>query len=402
MPTANEELLDATLRHQISLRRYSAGLIKRISALLERADADLTIKLRARLAEFEGKPIDFTSARWKELLDEMKSLRAATMVQYRDLARGELAALPAIEASKELAILTASIPIEYAWATVAPDQLRAISSSRPFQGKLLKDWFGDLERADQQRLTAAIQLGMAQGEPVDDIVRRVVGTKAAGYSDGVLAISRRDASSIVRTAVNHVSNTAREYVWDANEDVIQCKVWSSTLDGRTSASCRARDGHGIRVGNNPLPEGMKPVTPAGARPPGHINCRSTLIAYLRGIGLLGNRPYVTDTRTRDKREIDFRKEAKKSGSTVPEVRRAWAEQNIGRVPATTTYQDFLKRQPASFQDKVLGPTRGKLFRSGGLNVDQFVDRAGNEMTLAQLAASKPEAFIKAGLSPTAP
>lgn len=399
MPTANEELRDAALRHQIGLRRYSAGLIKRIAALLERADAELTVKLRQRLAEFEGKPIDFTGERWKALMKDIRESRALAMSQYRELSRDELTALAAVEATKEATILAASLPIEYAWAKVPADQLRAIVSSRPFQGKLLRDWFGDLERADQARLSQAIQLGMAEGEPIDDIVRRVIGTRANKYADGILAVSRRDATAIVRTAVNHVSNTARNYVWDANEDIIQCRIWSATLDGRTSAICRSRDGHGAPVGGNELPPGILPLVPANARPPAHINCRSTMVAYIDGVGLLGNRPFVRDTRTRDQREVDFRKLAKKNGMTVAEVRRAWAEKNIGRVPATTTYQDFLKRQPAGFQDEVLGKTKGRLFRSGGLTVDQFVDRAGNELTLAQLAATKPEAFIKAGLDP---
>ena len=33
----------------------------------------------------------------------------------------------------------------------------------------------------------------------------------------------------------------------------------------------------------------------------------------------------------------------------------------GTVPAKTTYTQFLKRQSASFQNDILGPTRGKLF-----------------------------------------
>lgn len=401
MPTANEELRDATLRHQIGLRRYSAGLVKRISELLERADAELTLKLRDRLSKFEGKPADFTSERWKALLADVKEARAVALSQYRELTRGEVTSLAPVEAAKEISILTAAMPVEYAWAQVPSDQLRAIVSSRPFQGKLLKDWFSELERGDQNRLQAALQMGVAQGETTDDIVRRIVGTRANQYADGILAITRRDASAIARTAVNHVSNTARNYVWDANEDIIQCRIWSATLDGRTSAICRARDGHGSPTGDNDLPPGVPPLVPKDARPPAHINCRSTMVAYVNGVGLVGNRPYVRDTRTRENREVDFRKLAKQKGMSVSEVRRAWAEANVGRVPAATTYQDFLSRQPASFQDEVLGPTRGRLFRSGGISVDQFVDRRGTELTLAQLADTKPEAFIKAGLDPGA-
>ena len=42
MPTFNEEYRDAALRHQIDLRRYSAGVTKRVARLLEEADRDLT------------------------------------------------------------------------------------------------------------------------------------------------------------------------------------------------------------------------------------------------------------------------------------------------------------------------------------------------------------------------
>ena len=399
MPTANEEYRDAALRHQIGLRRYSSGLTKRVAQLLEQADMDLTEKLRLRLARFEGRPLDFTGERWKAMLADIREARAVALAQYKELVRSELGTLSAMEGAREVSLLQASIPIEITFAAVAADQLRAIATSRPFQGRFLRDWFKTLEQVDQQRLTQALQLGMVNGEPTEDIVRRVVGTRKNQYTDGILSMTRRDAQAIVRTAVNHVSNTARSYVWDANSDIITARIWVSTLDGRTSAICRARDGHGTAVGDNPLPEGVQPLKPADAKPPAHINCRSVMVAYIDGVGLLGNRPTVTDTRTRAKREVDFRRIARETGKPIQQVRADWAGRNVGRVPSSTNYQDFLTRQPAAFQDEVLGKTKGKLFRDGGLKVDQFVDRNGNELSLAQLADTKPEAFVRAGLDP---
>ena len=399
MPTANEEYRDAALRHQIGLRRYTAGLNKRIATLLEKADAELTQKLKDRLAKFDGRDLDYTGERWKALLADMRDARAAALAEFRTTVREELGQLAPMEASREVSVLQSAIPIEITFATVAADQLRAIVSARPFQGRLLNDWFKTLEQVDQQRLVQAVQLGMTQGEPIDDIVRRVVGTRKNNYADGILSMTRRDAQAIVRTAVNHVSNTARSYVWDANSDVITARIWVSTLDGRTSAVCRARDGQGAPVGGKPLPEGVEPLSPPDAKPPAHVNCRSTMVAYIDGAGLIGNRPTVVDTRTAKAREVDFQAEAKASGRPVKEVRKDWADRNVGRVPAATTYQDFLSRQSASFQDNVLGKTKGALFRQGGLKLDQFTDRAGNELTLEQLAATRPEAFVKAGLDP---
>lgn len=71
----------------------------------------------------------------------------------------------------------------------------------------------------------------------------------------------------------------------------------------------------------------------------------------------------------------------------------------GRVPAKMTYQEWLTTQPATFQDDVLGKTRGKLFRKGGLTLDKFVNQAGDEIPLSDLARLHAEAFRAAGLDP---
>lgn len=399
MPTANEEYRDAVLRHQIGLRRYSSGLAKRVADLLARADADLVDLLNARLPRFLDREIDFTGERWAVLLQDIRAARSVAIQEYKDLSREELNKLSKMEADREINQLEAAIPIEVSFATVAADQLRAIVSSRPFQGRLLNDWFKTLEAQDGARVIQAIQVGMTEGEPIPSIVKRIVGTKANNYADGILSITRQNATAIVRTAVNHVSNTAREYVWEANEDIVIARIWHSTLDGRTSAICRARDGLGAPVGENVLPPDIGKLQPPSARPPAHINCRSVMVVLI-GNGLLGNRPFVVDTRTPGGREVDFQAEARASGRNIKDVRSDWFDENIGQVPAGTTYNEFLRRQSASFQDEVLGKTKGKLFRTGDLNVQQFIDRSGNELTLSELAATKPEVFRAANLNPS--
>lgn len=400
MTTSNEEYLDAALRHQIGLRRYSSGLVNRIALLLQRADRDLTAQLRVRLAEFSGKPIDFTGTRWKLLLADVREARKVVMGQYKSLVRSELGDLSVLEGAREISLLESVIPIEVSFATVSAASLRAIVTSRPFQGRFLRDWFSTLETNDRKRLTSALQLGMVEGEPIDTIVRRVVGTRKQNYNDGILSVARRDATTIVRTAVNHVSNTARNSMWEANADIISARIWTATLDGRTSAICRSRDGKGSPItAGGELPPGIEPLVPINATLPAHMNERSIFAAYINGVGLIGKRPTVVDTRTRRRREIDFRAISKRTGKPIQQVRQEWADRVIGRVPADTTYQQFLSRQSASFQDEVLGVTKGRLFRRGKLPLDKFVDRRGNELTLSQLADTQPEAFTLAGLDP---
>lgn len=127
------------------------------------------------------------------------------------------------------------------------------------------------------------------------------------------------------------------------------------------------------------------------------NCRSVMVAILDGEGLIGRRPSVVDVRTAARRELDFRKIARETGRPIQEVRAEWAREAVGQVPSETTYNQWLKRQKATFQDEVLGRTRGRLFRKGDLDVQQFVDRFGNELTLEQLRQTLPQAFELAGV-----
>jgi hypothetical protein len=56
----------------------------------------------------------------------------------------------------------------------------------------------------------------------------------------------------------------------------------------------------------------------------------------------------------------------------------------GPVDGRTTYQSWLKRQDAEFQNEVLGVERAELFRSGRVTLDRFVDDQGVTLTLKQL------------------
>lgn len=394
MLNSNEIYRDAVLRHQIGVRRYQSGLVKEVSKVLATADKALATDLRMKLSALEGQPLDYQGRRWKALLESIRQQRGALLDQVKEDVTGQLNLFGTMEANREVSLLASSVPIEYSFAVVAQHLVAATVVAKPFNGYLLSDWFENLKAAEQRRLISTLQTGMINGETTDEIVRKVIGTRKNSYTDGVVAMTRRDATAVIRTATNHVSNAARDLVWQENSDVITAKVWASTLDGRTSAGCRARDGRGVPMGNNKLPPELKPLHPAGITPPAHVNCRSTMVAYINGIGLIGQRPYVTDTRTRNNREVDFRRLAKEQGKTVADVRREWAEKNVGRVPNATTYNDFLRRQSASFQDEVLGKTKGKLFREGGLELQNFVDRDGNELTLRQLEKTRPEAFRK--------
>lgn len=72
---------------------------------------------------------------------------------------------------------------------------------------------------------------------------------------------------------------------------------------------------------------------------------------------------------------------------------------IGGNPDLISAQEFFERQSTAFQNEAFGVTKAKLFRKGGLKIDRFVNRAGDELNLSELAASDRNAFINAGLNP---
>jgi SPP1 gp7 family putative phage head morphogenesis protein len=305
-------------------------------------------------------------------------------------------------------VLADAIPFVIKISGVDVGTLKAAATSRPFQGKLLSEWFSTLEQVDQDRIRTAVKKGLTLGEDLNSIVKRVVGTSSKAFGDGTLAETRRNAEAITRTAINHTANSAREEIWKANEDILLGLMWNSTLDGRTSAVCRARDGqvafYNEKHGSYPA------LSPQGARPPAHINCRSGMVPIISPEEVVGQRAFVTDTRTTKEREVDFRQTAKADAGpkwkdmtpqerqdSIRRVRENWARANIGQVPSNFTYQDWLKKQPAAFQDEVLGVTKGKLFRDGGLKLDNYVDRAGSELTIDELRDRYPGAFDKAGV-----
>lgn len=361
MPTANERLADLAIGHQIYLQRYGGGVARKVISLLNRVDADLYRQLTDALERLP--PERFTVQRLDQMLVQVQQLNAAAYRTAGEELDESLLELAGYEASWQHRSISSVLPKVVAeqlpLSTVTAAQAHAAAMARPFQGKLLREALAGIEQARAIRIRDTIRMGFVEGQSIDQMVRRLRGTRALGYADGLMEVDRRGAEALVRTAVNHTANYARQALYAVNEDLVSEIQWVSTLDGRTSSVCQARDGQ------------VYPVN-SGPRPPAHWGCRSSTVPVLasawKALGLSAS-------------EID------------PGTRSAMD----GQLPATTTYQSWLKSKPAEFQDDILGPTKGKLFRDGGMTLDRFVDRSGKPFTIEDLKRRDAEAFERAGL-----
>ena len=357
----NDDILDAQVSHAIGLQRLGTGILRRILALLNRTDTDVENQIRQRLAGIEPGTVesDATIARLNELLDALRGIgdRIADEMQVRLIA--ETLGLAKYEIEYQAATIGDLAPVSLSLGKPSTEQLQAVVLKRPFQGRVLRDWARGIGTERTRRIADAIRIGMVEGENTDQIVKRVRGSRSMGFRDGVLEISRRDAEAVVRTAVTHVASGAAETFYKANADTLKGVKWVSVLDSRTTPVCQARDGKVYEVGKGP-------------RPPAHFRCRSTCTPVVKSYRELG---------------IDL--------DDLPGPARQSMD---GQEPADTTYGKWLAKQSAATQDEILGPTKGLLFRRGGLSVDRFVDRSGHAYTLDELRRREGRAFRASGLA----
>lgn len=393
MATANEDYLDAMLRHQIGLMRLSGSVRNDVFELLDSTEQDLAGQIKQRL-----KPGGITPANLKRLQRlqvVISGIRGGAWGGVSELWKKELDALAVAQPGFLSTALRTSLPLTIDFSTPSPALLRAIVTSRPFEGKTLHEWSRSVARADVARIMDQVRIGMTQGESNQAIARRVVGSRAAGGLNGVTETARRQAAKITRTAVNHISNQANREFFKENADIFKNEVYVATLDGRTTPVCRSLDGRRFPIGEGPIP-------------PLHFQCRSLRVAVIDD-EIAGER-FVKPTTERGllreftkqkgipgvSRRTDLPRGTKGTFNTFSRQR---VKELIGKVPAKVNYQEWLGRQSVQFQDDVLGVTRGRLFRQGELSLTKFVNRAGDEIPLRDLARFQRQAFIDAGLDP---
>lgn len=350
MATANERLIDASTLHAIRLERLKNGIVRRMIAQLNRVDGDLVDELQKQLERMPASSVSVE--RIDKMLKSVRDLNAEAFAAITSALDLELKELASYEVGFQQDLFNKLIPAQVSFNKVNPAQVYAAAMARPFQGVLLKEALDNVEADKAIKIRNAVRIGVIEGQTTQEIVRRIKGTRALNYADGLLDISRRNATAVVRTAVAHTADYARRSVYDVNADIIKGIEWVSTLDSRTSAICIERSG-------KVYPVDKVPAVPA------HWNCRSTTIPVLKSWRELG---------------IDI--------DEIPESTRASMD---GQVPESTTYSEWLRKQPVKIQEEVLGIERSKLFRDNNVEITRFIDD-GKYITIEELKKLDADLF----------
>lgn len=369
MATANELLLDESIRHQLQLSSYSNTVVRKVIAVLNRSDDRLFAELTVALGGMDAN--SFTVERLRALLFSIAAVSSSAYAQVGRVLEAELRDFVEYEAAYQRLALVSVLPVQVSVAAIDVGAVVAAAFSRPFQGVLLREVWPDLDATKMKKIRQAIAQGFAESKTTDQIIRELRGTKARGFSDGLINVTRRDAEAVVRTALGHFAGYTQDSFVEANQDIIKAVVWSSHIDLRVSKICLIRDG--------------KLYTPATHKPIGHAipwgsgpgrihwNCRSAQTYVLKSFKELG---------------IDIEGDSNLQGT------RASLD---GQIPKEVKLPEWVQRQSAARQDALFGPTRGKLLRSGDLKVQDLYSTKGQYLDLNQLRERDAKAFEKAGV-----
>ena len=333
MMTSNEQILDQIIRRAVALERYKNGVVRRVLKVLNKSTfPELQFELTNDLDRIRS------VRRKKILIQKADKIYAAAIREAKKTLDQELTAFAKQEARWTASMISNAIPasLNISLALPAAAQIRSAWSGTAFEGFLLREYWTQVDLRQRRFFRQQLTIGFAEGESTQQIVRRIRG----GF-DG----TQRQVTAVVRTAVTHVSSQARSELYKSNADIVKSEQWLSTLDSRTTLICMGLDGKIFEIG-------------VGIRPPAHIGCRSTVIPVLFSF-----------------EELGFK------GVDLPESTRASMN---GQVPARLSYPQWLRTLSKDDQNKILGPSRAKLWRGNKVTIDKFVNSQRQTLTLDKL------------------
>lgn len=345
----SDEIQDAITRHQIYILRYSAGrekeaaeYIKRIQAMIENEMQvdELSEMDIQQLRRFYDEVTQFSEQVLSELGEKMID-DATDLVEAEKTWNQSLFGNMIGEAISEVSSIDAQLAV---FAGVLFSGAQNIS---------MRNAVNQFRQNKLRQVVQNLRDGVTLREPNQQIIGRIA---------GVSQLHQKQAGVLIRTMTNHVSVITRDIVMRENIGLFDGYEWVSVLDSRTTLVCISRDGIIYPFSDDPI---------KSPKPPAHFSCRSTITPKVKA-------GYEDKVQKRQRRTAEGAK-----GTT--------------KVRQTTTYESWLRRQPAGFQDEVLGPTRGKLFRRGGLPISKFVDMSGKTLTLDELRNIEPEVFNRVKL-----
>lgn len=369
--------------HMIDLLRVAAHMQGPIVDILDKLESELTDDIETA----GGRAMTpFSRDRLAKLLKQTRDTISTAYQQIDMLQMQQLGDVARASAKALLNSINGVLRVEVATVAVTADQLRAIAGKAMIDGRYPKEWWARQDEQLADRFAVQMRLGMLKGEGIDQLVRRVKGTRASGYSDGIMDVQRRQAEALVRTSVMTVAGEARKEAIENNQDIIKGVTWRSTLDSRTTAHCVSYDGLSWS-----LPD-YKPIDHDkewDGGPPAHWNCRSCSVPVVKSWKELSKNPpddLPDDADTLDEAIRQKYKDKGWSDEKIDSLLDATRASMDGQVPTAQGFDGWLNGKSEESQNDLLGVEKARLWRDGKVTLQELTDQSGNPLTIAELHA----------------
>ncbi len=231
-------------------------------------------------------------------------------------------------------------------------------------GDIVSKAFRGLAEKNADLFGRTIRDGLLSGETTQQVGRRLLGQlyfgeKARTAKQLALAggeatrMANHQISTLVRTSIQQVSDTAAQSVYKQNSDITQSYKWLATLDSRTAPQCMALDQKVFKYGQGPTP-------------PQHFNCRCRTVATI------------------DYEGLDI---------PPPNFTRSTRAAVGGPVPTGTSYGSWLQKQPPQMRAKILGgkevtlASGKKVWRGKFQYFDKLSKKVGPDQAIAKFVSS---------------
>ena len=333
---------DKLARHDVQLNRLVTGLLnanvyptfeeayREIRAILLDAEQITSKKqLDAVQKAIDAAVYEPTRKAWDKVQSELEDLAV-----YENEYQSEYYAAIAATAGASAVVLASPEDKVRSYVNRA---VMALASGDNVTTGTFNEFIGRHIDKEMTGIKNQIILGYINGIPTNDVIENI--------NRILTGTIKRDAEGLARTGLSAYANAATELMAQDNKEVIEYRVFSATLDSRTTIGCAALDRKKWKMGDKSYPT-----------LPRHYRCRSRYVFLVYGQDgkFDGDRPAKGD--------------------------------EITQVAANTNYEQFLKRQSPEFVRDVLGVKRAQLFLSGELRLSQFIDMVGNPLTLNELKA----------------
>lgn len=337
-PTLRQRIAHALTDRKILHFRYDAHLRQQVYKRLNTLQKSLINRISA--IGIEG----LSAKKLDKLLTELQTEIAKTYQETTAYTQDELSGFLSLEASKISQLYNDEIGFDL-FNDVPKERIKAIKNVAVIEGQPLEAWWNK-QRADLAfKFEGIIRTGVAEGKQNGQLATEV---------RELMNISRRNAETLVITAVAKVADTAHEELRDANLDILSGEEHLSTLDMRTSTVCQVRDGKRWDLDKKPIGHNIP-----YKRPPLHPRCRSILQLVTKSweeLGVQGMDEMPTSTR---------------------------ASMN-GQVDERINYESWLHSKTHEEKEKVLGKGKADLWERGVITFSDMLDQSGRPLTLRDL------------------